>query len=408
MTHLPGTPTPRGRPHDRLLHVVVIIDGLGWGGAEMLLAEFAQGASSAGLRLSVCYLRDSDGSPAAARLAALGLDPVLLPMRGLLGGAVLPALRRHLRRLQPDVVHTHLGYSDLLGSAAARSLRVPVVSTVHLIDPEPAAGIKERTKNALFSLARRRGAGLVFAVSEAARQGHLAATGDRPEHTRVVHNGVVGADARGQGKQVRQELGLAADDLVVVMVSVLRPGKGHDVALQALRILRLRWPRLRLVILGAGPLAEDLAAQAADLDGAVQLIGHRDDVMDVLDAADVLLHPSRQDAFPTALLEAMAASLPVLATAVGGIPEIVVPDETGVLLAAPAHAEDVALELERLLADPDRRHRLGQAGRARFEQQFTAAAWATRARAGYEHVLAGAPLPPPGSAQRREAGGPAT
>lgn len=385
----------------RLLHVAVVIDGLGWGGAEMLLAEFAQGAPAAGLQLSVCYLVDRDGSPAAARLAAVGLDPVLLPMWGPMGTGVLPVLRAHLRRLRPDVVHTHLGYADLLGGAAARSLGVPVVSTVHLTGPDPVAGWKDRGKRALFSLARRRGARRVLAVSEAARLGHLAATGDREEHTRVVHNGVVGRPATGQGRPVRDALGLRPDDLVVVMVSVLRSGKGHDVAVQALRLLRPRWPSLRLVVLGDGPLAADLAAWVHDLDGAALLTGHRDDVMRVLDAADVLLHPSEQDAFPTALLEAMAAGVPVLASAVGGIGEIIVDGGTGVLLPAPVAPQGLAVQLERLLADPELRRRLGDAGRARFAEHFSATAWALRVRAAYDEVRV--PLRPPAAGHGRTA-----
>jgi glycosyltransferase involved in cell wall biosynthesis len=100
------------------------------------------------------------------------------------------------------------------------------------------------------------------------------------------------------------------------------------------------------------------------------------------------VHPSSADAFPTALLEAMAAGVPVVATAVGGIPEIVDDGETGILLAPPPAPEAFARALETLLGDPERRARMGERGRARWEERFSAERWAQRLRAVYEEALA--------------------
>jgi glycosyltransferase involved in cell wall biosynthesis len=126
---------------------------------------------------------------------------------------------------------------------------------------------------------------------------------------------------------------------------------------------------------------------AAPLGDVVVLTGYRDDVMELLDATDVLIHPSRTEAFPTALLEAMAARVPVVATAVGGIPEIVADDQTGLLVGAPPDAGRFADAVLTLAADADLRRRLGEAGRRRFEDEFTAERWAHRVRAQYDAVL---------------------
>jgi glycosyltransferase involved in cell wall biosynthesis len=109
--------------------------------------------------------------------------------------------------------------------------------------------------------------------------------------------------------------------------------------------------------------------------------------MALLDAADVLLHPSHFDALPTTLLESLAAGTPIVASAVGGIPEIVDDGETGVLIAPPPSGEAIAHALEPLLADRLLRARMGVAARAAFEARFSAARWAQRLRAAYEGVM---------------------
>jgi glycosyltransferase involved in cell wall biosynthesis len=133
-----------------------------------------------------------------------------------------------------------------------------------------------------------------------------------------------------------------------------------------------------------------LSALAAAHPDAVTLAGHRDDVMDVLDASDVLLHPSRIDAFPGALLEAMAAGVPVVATAVGGIPDIVEDNVSGILVSAPATATTLREAVAPLLADAHLRDVLGRRGRERFELEFSVERWAERLRALYDDVLCGA------------------
>jgi glycosyltransferase involved in cell wall biosynthesis len=167
------------------------------------------------------------------------------------------------------------------------------------------------------------------------------------------------------------------------MVTVLRAGKGHDVAAAALA--QLDDPRVKLVVCGDGPDRAAIERELAPLGDAVVMAGHRTDVMRVLDAADVLLHPTREDAFPTTLLEAAAAGVPVVATAVGGVPEIVTPD-TGRLVPAPPQPADVARALGELLGDDALRARMGTAARERFAGEFTARAWAQRLRALYEEV----------------------
>jgi glycosyltransferase involved in cell wall biosynthesis len=373
------------------LRVHALIASLTWGGAEMLLSEFAAGAQAAGIELSVGFLDDRDGSPAAERLRRRGVEPILAEINGprpLLNRTDHRTVREHLAAVRPDVLHTHLGYADMLGGMAARSLDIPMVSTLHVMQwyrsvRNPSLYAKER----LMSLVRRRCAARVIAVSEAARRAFLETGWDSPERVITVHNGIVAEPQPGSGRALRERLGIGPDDLVATMLTVLRRGKGHDTAVAAVSSLRERFPELRLVIAGNGPDRLEIERAASVLGDTAVLTGHVDEVMPLLDATDVLLHPTLVDAFPTALLEAMAAGVPIVASAVGGIPEIVEDGLTGVLVPAPPDAEHVAAALAPLLEDAAERRRLGEAGRARYERDFTAEAWALRMRQVYEAAM---------------------
>ena len=380
-------PNPdRADPGD--IAVLALIDHFVMGGAESQLTRFALAATGSGIRLSIACLEERDGNPAAQPLIEHGMAPVSLNLRGPHGPGAVRAVRRHIAAVKPQVVHTHLGTSDVLGGIAARSLGVPMVSTIHAARWDSGINLKRRLVRAC--------AARIIAVSDSARREYIRHGWARQDQIVTVHNGIDSVPAPGAGAEVRRELGLASDDMVVAMVSALRPEKGHDVALDAMRLLRSRFERLRLLIVGRGALADEIAADAADLGDRVVMAGMRHDVMRVFDAADVCLQPSRADAFPTTLIEAMAASVPVLATAVEGIPEIVTDGQTGVLVPAPPRAAAFADALAALLADPERRRRLAAAGRAEYERRLTTAPWVAGTRAVYDSVV-----PQSGKAWRR-------
>jgi glycosyltransferase involved in cell wall biosynthesis len=365
------------------LRLLVVIDSLSWGGAETLLADFASGAADGGIELSVAYLADRDA--AAGRLRKLGIEPVLLPIKSLLGRADRRMVSEHVAAVAPDLVHTHLGYSHFHGGLAARSLGIPSVASVHVMTWEDTW--RENLKVRVIGHARSRTAARVICVSDAARRAYLEHGREEPERVITVHNGIVGRSQPGAGARVRAELGIAPYELVVAMVSVLRRGKGHDVAAEAVAALSERFPSVRLLVLGEGPDHAEIEGQLAPLGQRALMTGHRDDVMDMLDAVDVVIHPSAIDAFPTALLEAEAAGVPAVATAVGGIPEIIRDGENGLLIGAPPQASELAEKVAGLLADPAARDRLGAAGRRDFEERFTVDRWVGRLTAVYDEVL---------------------
>lgn len=370
---------------NRPLHVHALVDTMAAGGAELLLSELAAVAHEADIRLTVGYLRDEAGSPAAVRLRSVGLEPTRVGVRRLSWPA-LKAVRGHLQRTRPDILHTHLGASDLLGGLSARTLRLPSVSTIHTMQWGGSA--PDHVRELLFSQARRRCAKRVIAVSEVARRAYLDEGRDVPAHVVVLPNGVRGKPATGAGAGVRAEFDIAPDEHVVGFIAALRPEKAHDVAAAAIGLLRAEGRRVRLIVVGQGGHRPAVERAMQPLGEAGIMTGHRSDVMELLDACDLVVQPSYVDALPTALIEAAAASVPAVATRVGGIPEIVEDGVTGVLVDPPPDAQRVAGALADLLDDADRRGARGAAARQHFLDRFSGPAWAGRLRALYDEVLA--------------------
>jgi len=365
------------------LRVHLLIDSLNWGGAESLLADYAAAAGARGWSVSVGHLHARMGS--AERLRAAGVEPVHVPIRSLLGRADRRAVQRHVEASRPDILHTHLGYADLLGGLAARQLGIPAVSTLHVM--EWAGPARDRVKSRLMALARRRCCERVIAVSDAARAVYLSEGWDRPERVVSIHNGIQDNAAPGAGGAIRAQLGLDTSDLVISMATVLRHGKGHGVAAAAVEELSVQFPHLRLVVLGDGPDRDAIARQLAPLGERVVMTGHRDDVLAVLDATDVLVHPTTIDALPTALMEAMAARVPVVATDVGGVPELIEHGANGLLVRSPPTPRAFAEALRSLLADPGRRAAMGSRARERFENDYDADRWLDRLLPVYEAAM---------------------
>jgi glycosyltransferase involved in cell wall biosynthesis len=373
-------------PPPRRIHVHALVDTMVAGGAELLLAELAAVAPAAGIDLTVAHLAEWEGgSPAADRLRERGVEPRFVPVSRLSPAAVR-TVGRHLRQVRPDIVHTHLGASDLLGGLAARALGIPAVSTIHSMQWEGPP--VERVRQRLMGEARRLCAAKVIAVSDVARARYLAERRDVARHVVVLRNGVGGVPEPGAGARVRAEFGIGADERLVVVLAALRVEKGHDVAIAAVREVRRTRPDVRLLVVGEGGTRPEVEAGVARLGGAGVMSGYRADVMALLDAADVVLQPSYADALPTSLIEAAAASVPVVASRVGGIPEIVEDGRTGVLVPAPPRTDVVAEALGALLDDPARRAAMGAAARERFTAEYSAGAWVTRLRELYDAVLA--------------------
>jgi glycosyltransferase involved in cell wall biosynthesis len=280
----------------------------------------------------------------------------------------LPAIRTILRILREeavDVVNTHSGRDSLLAGVAARlsSRRPAVVRTRHL-----ALRITSRIS---YSWLPQR----VVTVSGYVKE-YLVREGVPGERIVVVPTGIdVGrfADGRAPGN-LREELGLPPDALLVGSVSVLRVKKGHRSLLEAAPSILAAFPRTVFVIAGTGPQEKNLrnAIDVLGLSGSVRMLGHREDVPNVLLSLDLFVLPTVEEALGTAFVEAMAAGRAVVGCRVGGVPEVVEEGKTG-LLVPPGDPAALADAIRSLLADGELRRRMGAAGRqvalARYSEE---------------------------------------
>jgi glycosyltransferase involved in cell wall biosynthesis len=303
------------------------------------------------------------------------LDELGVPHASVRCGAdVSPRIARDVLRAvraeSPDLLHTHLVHADVYGALAARRLRVRYVSTRHNDDRYLLGPFR------YVDRAFARGARLLIAISDAVRA-FLERAGHDAAKLTTIHYGLDALPAA-PSSPTPDEVGIPADAPLALAVGRLIEQKDHATLVRAFARVRERHPDARLAILGSGPLGGATRALAASLGVAdgVALPG-RTEIRDWLERADVFVHTSRWEGFGIVLLEAMLAGLPIVATRVSAVPEVVVDGVTGALVPA-GDVEGVARELAALLDDTELRRRLGEAGRERALTEFSVARMAER------------------------------
>lgn len=342
----------------------------GIGGSERHLLTLLPALAERGLEVTFVGLDDPDWNPAdfygaltvpAVRLrSAHDLDPLLLA--------------RLVRELRADVVHTHLVHADLYGGVAARLRGSRLVSTKHNDDPFR-VGAFRRVERGLARIADR-----VITITDSLRRFTVERVGVPARKVQTIRYGLDDLPAA-WGENPPDEL--PPDARVLLAVARLTPQKGIDVALRALPELPADTV---LVVLGEGPerAALEALARQLGLERRVFLPGRVPDVAAWLRRASVLVHPARWEGFGLGVLEAMLAELPVVATRVSSLPELVVDGETG-LLVPPDDPPALARAVARALDEPG----LGAAGRERARREFSVARMADETVALYRSLAAG-------------------
>jgi glycosyltransferase involved in cell wall biosynthesis len=337
------------------------------GGVESLLVRSAGELDPRAFDVSYCNLFFAHSTLVAA-LEERGVAVLAIGGRGVLGlPAVIGTLRRVIQHGAYDIVHTHMLHATIAGQAAASTTRAPVrIVTRHYTDHHIAAPLRYAER----FLTRR--ATRVIAVSEAVRR-HLVAIGVPDSRIRVVYNGI--DVAGGDACRLEGALPWPADwsgRLLIASVGNLIDYKGQRTLIQAFARIRAENRDARLVLIGEGPERGALEGLARRLGVAadVAMPGHRTDVPALLRHCRIYVQPSRIEAFGIAAAEAMAASVPVVASNVEGLPELVRQGETGLLVPS-QDADSMAEAVLALAGDTGRAAAMGAAGRKRIEREFT-------------------------------------
>lgn len=369
-------------------HVLTLIDLVGPGGAEVVAEELMLGIDPDRFRRSVCITRNSppeielQTEQSERRIADAGVQVFRLNRSTRLDLWSMVRLWKLLRSTDVDVVHAHKFGSNAWAAIVGRLARVPViVAHEHGWAFDGSFVRMVVNRYVLGGLCDA-----VIAVSEVDRSRMVHEVKMPSRRVRLIPNGIRDASG-GDGRRIRREFGIADHAPVLVQTAVLRPEKAIEVVLEAMALLIARHPDVHLMLVGPGDPSE-LTALASRLGvaDAVTFTGSRSDVPDLLAAADIGLLTSDREGMPLAVLEYMAAGLPVVATDVGGLPEVVVAGDTGFLVPRRDSAM-LAARITELLENPSLARSMGERGRERQRAEFSRETMLRRVTELYDELL---------------------
>lgn len=376
------------------IKIFYLIGTLDVGGTERQLVEMVTRLDRRRFSPVVCCL--AMGGALEHDLRRSGIPVHVIGLRGIGPKRILtnlPTITKELARLirllraeSPDIVHGFLFWAYVIGAFAARLARVPIV-------------IASRRSLSLFKADRphyllverfaNRTTDLFIANSEAVREDAIRTEGIDPGRIRVVYNGLdIDRFMKGGGKDFRQQHDIPSDVPVVAVVANFIAYKGHTYFFDAwLRLLETH-PRAVALLAGDGPTRSQLEsrARASGVAGSLRFIGTCHDIPALLSACTMLVHPSLQEGFSNAIIEAMAAGRPVVVTDVGGNREAVTDGVNG-LVVPPSDADALRAAMMRLLDHPELAARMGQAGQERARADFNLAAMVARYEEIYERLV---------------------
>jgi glycosyltransferase involved in cell wall biosynthesis len=374
----------------RKLRVVTLVDRLApAGGGETFAIESTKRLNPARFDRTLCVSRwDPRGAsrPSTANVLEdvrrAGIRYVGLKRRSRAELWAWWPLLSLLRRERVDILHTHMFGSNVWGAVLGTLARTPVV-----VAHEQTWSFEGRPLRRLLDrelIARR--ADAFIAVSREDRRRMIEIEGIHPEKVVLLPNATPAAPAAG-GRDVRTELGIPPEAPVIGAVCILRPQKALDVVVRAAAILAPRFPGMRVLIVGDGPERERIEALVTELglEDIVVFLGMRTDVPDVVRAMDIGVLSSDFEGTPLAIMEYMDGGRPVVATRVGGIPDLIDHGVHG-LLVAPQDPPALAASVAELLLDRTRATEMGRRGRERRRREFDLDATVRRLEELYEKL----------------------
>jgi glycosyltransferase involved in cell wall biosynthesis len=360
----------------RVLHIVPTLSG---GGGEQVAIHLLRNMDRSWFEPMAISFFDRRGAEAERLLENEGITVTYLGKRLGFDPRMAWRIRETIKQRKPDVVHTHLTcLRYALPALVASRGSLTAVHTVHNLAQREVI----RRDQLLYRFAFRRLGVTPVAIADAV---HKSIQEVYRVTAPLIRNGIPVSQYQGTHEmrlKWREQHQIAPDEIVFVNVARLSPQKNQRLLLHALARVASRHRRLCCLLVGSGPLESELRqqAEALSLQNKVRFLGQREDVREILAASDVGVLSSDWEGNPLSVMEIMASGKPMIATAVGGVPELVLPG-TGFLVSA-GDVVAFADAMERLVCDPDLRARMGAAGTELAQRHFSASAMARQ----YEHL----------------------
>jgi len=374
----------------RRLRVLQVVDGFRMGGAENKLVELIAHLDKE--KFEVALANVGPRGALENKFEQLGVKIFHCPRRFAFDPAPVWRLSRIMRQRRIDVVQTTLLWADLVGPFAAALAKVPVVLSWETVSHEGDPFHNNFQRRVGYRWAMK-WVDVIVPVSEEIKRSLMQRRQIPAEKIRVIHYGVdlkkFRSTGRAAGLAKRAEVGATTETILFGVVARLEPPKGHRYLLAALPAVVKKYPQVQLLLIGDGALRAELETQTRELglQRHVTFLGARHDVSELLNAIDFFILPSVSEGLPNVLLEAMACQKPVLATDVGGIPEIVQHGENGYLVPL---GDTPALQnmILRSLAERAQWNELAQRARQTVETSFSLEYQVSRFEAVYAEFFA--------------------
>lgn len=369
----------------RKKNLLQLVNGFAIGGGEKALLELVKRLDRDKYRVVVCAV--GQGGPLESEFRKHADRVVVFQKKSKFDITLVMKVARLMREEKTDIVQTTLFYADVIGAMAAHLTKVPVVISWQTAVALPTGHLKDdrfrHTESHRFAV---RVMDTIIAVSEDVKSYFVEKRGIEGEKIVVIPYGVnLDLYHRRENQAKRGELELGPSDPVVGVVGHLTEVKGHSYLIDAAPKVCRAFPDVKFLFAGCGPLQKDLELKIRNLNltSNFRFLGVRRDMPELLNILDVFVLPSLFEGLPNVILEAMASAIPVVASAVGGIPEVVEDGVTG-LLVPPTDSDGLANAIIRLLKDKKAAVKMGQSGRKRVEADYSIDVEVERIQALYE------------------------
>lgn len=356
-----------------MIKILQIIDLLQWGGAQKMQVFLAEQLNSHDVELTVVSLNASNGSPVPEYLRQRGARVVIFPFPKFLSIRSFFKLLDFVRREKFDLIHTHLTYANIFGTIIGRLTGTPVIASLRTAGYDPR--YHRPGRQFIETVTVKYGANRIMANGHAVAE--LGRKRFAPREIDILVNAIDLPSPLADEERIALRRELVGDPSRPIVISVGRLDlpKGFPDLIRSFAAVRQANPRAALVIAGDGPMSGELDALVRDLhlEGTVFLLGQRNDVPRLLEAGDLYVSSSHWEGLPVSILEAMASGLPVLATAVGDIPHVVIP-ETGMII-PPRQPKQMAERIIFLLSDLEKLEAMGVTARSHIQRNYSPGIW---------------------------------